>query len=70
MAKKNNEAELQQLKKENEELKQELEIVKLLKENRELREEIDRLKWGKYKYGTTTITYGTPETLKSWEVLC
>lgn len=64
-------SQLEKLKEENERLKKDLEIAKLEEENRELREEIDRRRYGKYKYGTTTITYWEPiEVFGSNVVLC
>ena len=58
------ESELEQLKKENEMLKQELEISKLRKENRELRKQID---FNNHAHeGTYTYKDYTPYTTTPW----
>ena len=47
---KSHKAELQQLERENEELRKELELEKLRAENDRMRREINELKYGKYWY--------------------
>ena len=51
-------AELQQLQKENEKLREELELAKLRAENERLRRELNDYKYGRrwWYYGDTTIT--------------